>query len=86
MPARRALELLAGAPDGMTEALVLAHGFTIELPADLVRGGLASAQSERTVAAARRSRWRGCGSPRRGGRRWRRRSHEEAPKASEGIA
>ena len=28
---RRALELLAGSADGCTEALMLAHGFTIPL-------------------------------------------------------
>jgi hypothetical protein len=32
---RRALELLAASPDGCTEALMLAHGFTVELLVDL---------------------------------------------------
>jgi hypothetical protein len=45
---RRALELLAGrAKQGCTEAFLLAHGFTIELLADMVRAGLATAQIER---------------------------------------
>jgi hypothetical protein len=43
---RRALELLAGsAKQGCTEAFLLAHG--IELLADMVRAGLATAQIER---------------------------------------
>jgi hypothetical protein len=42
---RRALELLAGSPkQGCTEAFLLAHGFTVELLADMVRAGLATAQ------------------------------------------
>src|SRR6266536_44084 len=45
---RRALKLLAGsAKQGCTEAFLLAHGFTVELPADMVRAGLATAQIER---------------------------------------
>jgi hypothetical protein len=36
----RALELLAGSPDGMTEAMLLAHGFTIDMLVDLIRAGL----------------------------------------------
>src|SRR5262245_24964241 len=36
---RRALELLAGSPDGMTEAILLAHGFTVDMLADLIRAG-----------------------------------------------
>jgi hypothetical protein len=48
---RRALELLAGsAKQGCTEAFLLAHGFTVELLADLVRTGLATAQIERARA------------------------------------
>ena len=39
----RALELLSGSPDGMTEAILLAHGFTIDVLADLIRAGLATA-------------------------------------------
>jgi hypothetical protein len=32
---RRALRLLADAPEGMTEALMMAHGFSSELLVDL---------------------------------------------------
>jgi hypothetical protein len=48
---RRVLELLASCPDGCTEALMLAHGFTIEQMVELVRTGLATATAERFVAA-----------------------------------
>jgi hypothetical protein len=34
---RRALELLAASPDGATEAIMFAHGFTIDLLVELVR-------------------------------------------------
>jgi hypothetical protein len=46
---RRALELLAASPDGCTEALMFANGFTAELLLDLVRAGLVSAHAERMV-------------------------------------
>jgi hypothetical protein len=46
---RRALELLAASPDGCTEALLFANGFTAELLIELVRAGLASAHAERMV-------------------------------------
>jgi DNA-binding PadR family transcriptional regulator len=47
----RALELLAGsARKGCTEAFLLAHGFTVELLADMVRAGLATAQIEHAHA------------------------------------
>jgi hypothetical protein len=36
---RRALELLACCRDGCTEAMMLAHGFTIEQICELVYGG-----------------------------------------------
>jgi hypothetical protein len=36
---RRALELLASCRDGCTEAMMLAHGFTIEQICKLVYGG-----------------------------------------------
>jgi hypothetical protein len=51
---RRALELLAGSRDGIPEALMLAHGFSIELLVELVRAGLASATIESMVAGGRR--------------------------------
>jgi hypothetical protein len=37
---RRALELIAWSPDGMTEAMLLAHGLTVETRVDLIRAGL----------------------------------------------
>jgi hypothetical protein len=43
---RRALELLASSPHGVTEALMLAHWFTVTMLAGLVRAGLATAQRE----------------------------------------
>jgi hypothetical protein len=43
---RRALELLASARQGATEALMLAHGFRREMLAKFVRGGLATMASE----------------------------------------
>jgi hypothetical protein len=46
---RRALELLAVSPDGCTEALMFANGFTAELLVERVRAGLASAHAERMV-------------------------------------
>lgn len=48
---RRALELLASSPDGRTEAILLAHGTTTALMVELVRSGLATAQTERVVAS-----------------------------------
>jgi len=46
---RRALELLAASPEGCTEALMFANGFTAELLIELVRAGLVSAHAERVV-------------------------------------
>jgi hypothetical protein len=48
---RRALELIAWSPDGMTEAMLLAHGLTIDLLVELVRA--ATAKAERVVAGGR---------------------------------
>jgi hypothetical protein len=48
---RQALELLTACPDGCTDALMLANGFTAELLVELIHAGLASAQVERMVAA-----------------------------------
>jgi hypothetical protein len=45
---RRALELLA-CRDGATEALMRAHGFTVEQMVGLVRAGLATATTEHVV-------------------------------------
>jgi hypothetical protein len=50
---RRALELLVSCRDGCTEAIMIAHGFTIEQMVELVRAGLASATAERVVAGRR---------------------------------
>jgi hypothetical protein len=48
------LELLAASPDGATEAILLAHGFTIDLlVVELVRAGLATAKAKRVVAGGR---------------------------------
>jgi hypothetical protein len=49
----RALELLAASPDGCTEAVLLAHGFTVELLVDLCIAELAIAIPERMVAGGR---------------------------------
>jgi hypothetical protein len=50
---RRALRLLAGAPEGVTEALMLAHGFRVELLVDLCFAGLAIAKPEHMLAGGR---------------------------------
>jgi hypothetical protein len=51
---RRVLELLAGCgPGGCTEAMMLAHGFTVPQMVELVRAGLASATAERVVAGGK---------------------------------
>jgi hypothetical protein len=47
---RRALVFLAGCPDGCTEGLLLANGFTVDLLVELVRDGLANATPERVVS------------------------------------
>jgi hypothetical protein len=69
---RRALELLASCRDGCTEAIMLAHGFTIDMLVELVRAGLATATSELVVAGGLRLRSPACASPGGGGgERWR---------------
>jgi hypothetical protein len=50
---RRVLELLASSRDGATEAIMLAHGFTLEQMVDLCIAGLATATPERMVAGGR---------------------------------
>jgi hypothetical protein len=47
---RRALELLAASRDGVPEAILLAHRFSIELLVKLVDAGLATASAERMLA------------------------------------
>ena len=37
---RRALELLAASPDGRSEAIMLAHGFTVDFLVELIRTGV----------------------------------------------
>jgi hypothetical protein len=49
---QRALELLASSPDGCSEAIMLARGFTFEQMAELVHAGLAT-NVERVVMGAR---------------------------------
>ena len=50
---RRALELLATSSRGATEAVMLAHGFTVAQMVERVRAGLATATAERVVAGGR---------------------------------
>jgi hypothetical protein len=50
---RRALELLGASPHGCTEAIMIAHGFTVDMLVKLIRAGLASAGTERMVAGGR---------------------------------
>ena len=50
---RPALRYLAGAPEGVTEALMLAHGFPVPLLVDLCIAGLAIATPERMVPGGR---------------------------------
>jgi DNA-binding PadR family transcriptional regulator len=50
----RALRLLAGAPNGATEAIMLAHGFTYTTLDTLVRDGLATAEQREMRAGRRR--------------------------------
>jgi hypothetical protein len=42
---RHALELLGASPNGATEAILVAHGLTIDLLVELVRAGLATAHT-----------------------------------------
>jgi hypothetical protein len=51
---RRVLELLAGCGvEGCTEAILRAHGVTIEQVVELVRAGLATVHADRVVAGGR---------------------------------
>jgi hypothetical protein len=49
----RALRMLAGSPNGATEAIMLAHGFTVETLGRLVLDGLARVTSETVHAGGR---------------------------------
>jgi hypothetical protein len=51
---RRALELLASCRDGCTEAIMLAHGFSIDMMVELVNAGLATATAQRIFAGTSR--------------------------------
>jgi hypothetical protein len=44
---RRALEVLADAPEGFTEAMLLSHGIGARFVAELVRDGLVCERTER---------------------------------------
>jgi len=46
---RRALELLAASADGCPEAVMLAHGFSIDMLVELINAGLATARPERIL-------------------------------------
>src|SRR5215510_12044210 len=50
---RRALELLASSPDGCSEAIMLARGFTAEQMVELVHAGLATTNAERVAMGGR---------------------------------
>ena len=50
---RRALELIASCPDGCTETIMLAHGFTVGQLDELIRAGFATAQPDRMRAGDR---------------------------------
>ena len=50
---RRALKMLAALPEGSTEALLLAHGFTSAVIAELVDTGLATSIIEPILAGGR---------------------------------
>jgi hypothetical protein len=46
---RRALELLAGSRDSCAEAIMIAHGFSIDMLVEMINAGLATAKAERVV-------------------------------------
>jgi uncharacterized metal-binding protein len=50
---RRVLALLASCRDGCTEAIMLAHGFSIDMMVELVNAGLATARPERVRAGSK---------------------------------
>ena len=49
----RALELLASSRDGCTEAIMIAHGFTVPQMVELVRTGLATTHTRSAIAGRR---------------------------------
>lgn len=50
---RRMLELLAASDDGCTDALLLAHSFTLDAIISIVSAEFATAKPERTFAAGK---------------------------------
>ena len=50
---RRALEMLAAAPEGVTDAALLANGFTATTIIGLVKSGLATSVTEHVWAGRR---------------------------------
>jgi hypothetical protein len=50
---RRALELLTASPDGCSEAIMVAHGFSVTQMVDLVHDGTARDCRQRTIEVAR---------------------------------
>jgi hypothetical protein len=50
---RRAFEILTGSLHGVTESVMLAHGFTVRLLTGLVRAGLAVAAPESVKAGGK---------------------------------
>jgi hypothetical protein len=50
---RRALELLASCRDACTDAIKLAHGFTVAQMVERVNAGMATATAERMVAGGK---------------------------------
>jgi hypothetical protein len=52
---RRALRLLAHSPNGCTEAVLMAHGFDLEMLGQLVTDGLADAEARNTMAGRHRT-------------------------------
>jgi hypothetical protein len=52
---RRALAVLADSPEGCTEALMLAHGFTRGVLDDLMRAELACKREVRIIAGKNRT-------------------------------
>ena len=65
----RALLLLARSPNGCTEAMLMAHGFPIEMLEELVTTGLAKASPDEMRIARKRRKIISFRSPRRDGRR-----------------
>src|SRR5260370_37870492 len=50
---RRAHELPAASRDGCTERVMMVHGFSVDILADMVRAKLAAAKIERVMAGGR---------------------------------